>query len=159
MIRSRSPLDIVRAKARKIILESKRSFWHKYCNSLKSNSHLTQFWRTINFCFWTKILLSYTIPAGKRNHKNSSIPENSQHETNMLAQQFQSVSKTHFPSFNKSLQNLCLEVQNKNLSISPQYSNLNSYFPLSELKWPLKKKSKAPGTDNLCYEMFLTHVR
>ena len=45
MKRTRSPLDTIifkrcRAKARQFILETKRSSWHNYCNSLKSNSHL-----------------------------------------------------------------------------------------------------------------------
>ena len=83
---TRSPVDIIifkrcRAKPRQIILESKRSSWHNYCNSLKSSSHLTQFWRTTKKFSGQRSC--YHIPSLQQNR---IIAKNNQHKANMLAQ-------------------------------------------------------------------------
>jgi len=150
-----SPLDIIifkrcRVKAKQIILESKRSSSHNYCNSLKSNSHLAQFWRTIKK--FPGQSSCYHIPSL---HQNWIIAKNNQHKKNVLAQKFHSFSTTHLPGFNTSLQNLCLKPKLANLSTSPQNSNLNFCFSLPELKRAINDtKSTEPGADNLRYEIF-----
>jgi len=131
MKRTRSPVAIIifkrcRAKARQIILELKLSSWHNYCNSLKSNSLLTQFWRTIKKFSGQRSC--YHIPSLQQ---NGIIAKSNQHKANMLAQKFHSVSKTNPPGSNTSFQNLCSEAQLVNLSTSPQNSHLNSCFLLS----------------------------
>ena len=94
MKRTRRPSDIIafkrlRAQARKTILLAKRDGWRRFCNSVTNNTKLTLVWQALkkfsgcNYRFYMPVL-----------KQNGVIAETEHQKTNMLADQFHSVSST-----------------------------------------------------------------
>lgn len=129
----------LRAKARQLIVQSKRKSWQEYVNSINSNTNSKEIWQKIR----NIIGRTFTLPSPQLIVNNSTI-SNPYDIANELANHFQIVSETvHIETEN-----------NEHIDFNTNEQLLyNLPLQLEELEHVLvESKSSAPGNDQIIYE-------
>ena len=123
MLKTRNPTDIlifkrVRARAKKILNERKKSCWQNYCFSISSNTKPGQVWLTVRR--FSRQQNSSHFPSLQQNGITST---SDRHKANMLANQFQEISsnenfsnglKRNFQSVSSQLHQQIINYLSKN---------------------------------------------
>ena len=160
MLKTRHPTDIVtfkrtRAKAKKIVNETKQSCWQIYCSSISSNAKLGQIWSTVRK--FTRQQTSSHFPPLQQHGITST---NDRHKANMLANQFQTVSgnENFSNTFKSNFESISHQLQQQLSCCSYQKMEIIPPFNTSELEDALAhSNNSAVGGDKLNCEM-LKHI-
>jgi len=120
-----------RARARRVILETKLSSWQQFCTSFTSNTNLSKVWKVIKS--FSGHHSSYFIPML---HAQGISAKNKQHKSNMLANQFAlSSSCLNYPPrfVNVTLPLQTRPLRNAMFHTKPIDPALNQAFSINEL--------------------------
>ena len=157
VLKSRNPKHYIdykqaRARARRVIKQSKREYWEKFCSSLSYKSDINKVWKTIrNF---NRAGTNHCSPQ----LKNNNIPIfDSTEKANIFAKQFSFVSSDDNYSQSFLLHKQKFESEHKKLFDKQPNNNssFNENFTVDDLLQALSKcNNTSPGEDQICYSMF-----
>ena len=144
-----------RAEARKTILETKKSYWQKFCNSLNRTSTLSKIWNVVKAMSGTRN--SQYIRSVK---SGNEVITNQGTIANRLALHFSSIcsSDNYDSDFKNQRSRLEHDWSENDSSNRPTDPGMVVPFTMFELKMVLKnRRSTSPGCDRIVYAM-LAHL-
>jgi hypothetical protein len=141
--------------ANKIIQESKREHWEKYCNSLTDSTKLGKIWKMAKSMDGNSN--KQTLPNLKSDNK---IYETNKEKAEILAESFASVSQDsnydeEFLAHKREYEENYKQRFTDDASENEHKSKLNDPFTMYELNQAIgrTKDKSAPGIDTITYEM------